>query len=155
MSLEDIVKASRAAKDASKPAAGGKTKKERGGGRDAPYAKKDKKEPAPKKEKKERPPKDTEPPPPAKSLFVGNLPWTIEAAAVEAHLGTVASCSVEIRMRRAKAGQDPKPAGFAIASFEDIDSATKVLEALADSELEGRKLLLRYDRVVPPAASSE
>ena len=44
---------------------------------------------------------------------------------------------------------------FSGVAGEDIDSATKVLEALADSELEGRKLLLRYDRVVPPAASSE
>ena len=73
---------------------------------------------------------------------------------MEAHLGTVATCTVEIRMRRAKAGQEPKPAGFAIATFEDIETATKVVDALADSELEGRKLLLRFDRGVPAASGA-
>ena len=85
--------------------------------------------------------------PPSKMLYVGNLPFTIEAAAVEAHLSTVASCTVDIKMRRG----NKSPAGFAIATFEDVESATKVVEALADSELEGRKLLIRYDNTTAAA----
>jgi len=32
-----------------------------------------------------------------------------------------------------------------------VESATKVVEALADSELEGRKLLIRYDNTTAAA----
>ena len=66
MSLDDIVKESRAAKESKKepPAGGkggkgGKAEKKKGGGRDAPYSKEKKeKPPQEKKEKKEKPPKE-------------------------------------------------------------------------------------------------
>lgn len=158
MSLDEIVKASRAEKEKS----GGKAKREGkgGGGRAAPYSKKGKdgpggdsqrkkKEPQAKKEKE--PKKERPPPKPAKSIYVGNLPFTIEAATVETHLGKVASCTVELKMRKRRGKADGKeeeplkPAGFAIATFEDVESATKAIEALHGSELEGRALTLRYD----------
>ena len=142
MSLDDIVKMERknnagGGKGGGK-GAGGKAKRDgRKPGRGTPYEKK--KEPP--KEKKEKPPREPRPPAaPSNSVFVGNLDFKIEAAAVEAHLGTVASCTVELKMR--KSG---KPAGFAIATFADVESATKVVEGLADSELQGRKMLLRFD----------
>jgi len=79
---------------------------------------------------------------PSKSLYVGNLPFTIDAEAVEKHMGSVAACTVEMKTR----GANKKPAGFAIVTFESIESATQAVNDLHDSELEGRKLLVRFDK---------
>lgn len=149
MSLDDIVKSARAEKDASK-----------GKGKDAGQGKGQgkgnskgiqggikKKEPAPQKkaEKKPKPEKkEREPLPPAEPnevLYVGNLPFTSEAAALETHLSTIASCTVDIKKRK-----NDKPMGFAIVTFADTESATKVVEGMADTEFEGRKLLVRFAR---------
>ena len=146
MSLDDIVKQGRAAKEGGK-ASGGKAKKEKGKEKTAPYEKKGGKKEAPKKaekkpEKKEK--KEREPPPPPEPneiLFVGNLPFTSEASALEAYLATVASCTVDMKKRK-----NDKPAGFAIATFADVESATKVVNELAETEFEGRRLLLRFAR---------
>lgn len=148
MSLDDIVKASRADKEASK-SAGGKAKKERGGGRDEgkPYSKKEKKEqakkdPPPKKEKEKKERKERPPAEPSTLVFIGGLPFAIEAAALEAHLTAVAPCTVDLKMR--ERGGVSKPAGFAIATFESIESATAAIEKLNDTELGGRKIGLRF-----------
>jgi len=135
MSLDDIVKASRAEKSRGKEAgskekdrgAGGKAKKEKAS-RSTPYEK-----------KADREPKEILP---SKALYVGNLPFTIDAEAVEKHMGSVAACTVEMKTR----GANKKPAGFAIVTFESIESATQAVNDLHDSELEGRKLLVRFDK---------
>ena len=157
MSLDDIVKDARAAKATAKkePAGGkggkgGKAAKERGGGREAPYSKKDKgqkeqKKEKPPKEKKEKPPKEKKERPPAEPstlVFVGGLPFTIEKSAVEAHLSAVAPCSVDMKMR--VRGGESKPAGFAIATFESIESAKEAIEKLHETELGGRKIAVRF-----------
>ena len=143
MSLDDIVKQARSAKES----AGGKSKKEKSNARAAPYEKKGGKKEAPKKaekkpEKKEKKEREPLPPPePCESLYVGNLPFTSEAGALETYLGTVASCTVDMKKRK-----NDKPAGFAIAKFADVEAATKVISELSDTEFEGRKLLLRFSR---------
>ena len=149
MSLDDIVKDARAAKATAKkePAGGkggkgGKAAKERGGGREAPYSKKDKGQ---KEQKKEKPPKEKKERPPAEPstlVFVGGLPFTIEKSAVEAHLSAVAPCSVDMKMR--VRGGESKPAGFAIATFESIESAKEAIEKLHETELGGRKIAVRF-----------
>jgi len=106
--------------------------------------KKDKKEPAPKKEKPERAPAE-----PSMEVFVGNLPFTTEAAAVEAHLSTAAKCTVELKMRQR--GGESKPSGCAIATFESIKAATKAVNELHDTELDGRTILVRFSH---PEAST-
>ena len=146
MSLDDIVKGARAAKkDKKEPAPaqgkGGKAaKKEKG--KSTPYDKKEKKEPAPKKEKKPKEKKERPPAEPSTLVYVGNLPWTIEASAVEAHFAEVGKCSVDLKMRGV--GEKAKPAGFALATFESIEDATKAIETLHDSDLGGRKILVRF-----------
>ena len=144
MSLDEIVKASRAEKEKS----GGKAKREGkgGGGRAAPYSKKGKdgpggvsqrkkKEPQAKKEKE--PKKERPPPKPAKSIYVGNLPFTIEAATVETHLGKVASCTVELKMRSAEGKADGKEEGAIEA------------RGLCDCDLRGRRVRDEGDRGAP------
>ena len=74
-----------------------------------------------------------------KSVYVGNLPFTLEAATLETHLCSIGACTVELKNRNGKF------AGFAIATFGDVDTATKAVEGLHDTEFEGRKLLVRYD----------
>ena len=143
MSLDDVVKQARASKEGGK-GPGGKARKDRGGKKEAPYDKKGggKKEAPKKKEPKEK--KEREPPPPPEPnelVFVGNLPFTSEAAALETYIGTVASCTVAMKKRK-----NDKPAGFAIATFADVESATKVVTELAETEFEGRRLLLRFAR---------
>jgi RNA recognition motif-containing protein len=136
MSLDDIVANARAEK---KGGAGGKAPKKADKGREAPYAKPKKDAPKkerPKKERKERPEAA-----PSKSVFVGNLPFTIEAAALEAHMSVVGACTADLK-KREKSG---KPAGFAIVEYESIEVATEAIEKLTDSELEGRKILVRFD----------
>jgi RNA recognition motif-containing protein len=145
MSLDDIVKNARAEKAASKPGGpkgnkettGGKAKKNQKKERSAPYDKE-------KKEKKER--KEA---PPSKSLYVGNIPFTAEASALEAQLGAVATCTVELKMRK-----NGKSAGFAIATFADVEAATKAMETLKDTEFEGRKMLIRFGFDNPPSADT-
>ena len=144
MSLDDIVKGARAAKkDKKEPAPaqgkGGKAaKKEKG--KSTPYDKKEKKEP--KKEKKPKEKKERPPAEPSTLVYVGNLPWTVEASAVEAHFADVGKCSVDLKMRGV--GEKAKPAGFALATFESIEDATKAIETLHDSDLGGRKILVRF-----------
>ena len=52
-----------------------------------------------------------------------------------------APCKVELKTRN-----DGKPAGFAIATFESVEAATKAVTELNDSELEGRKIIVRFSR---------
>ena len=147
MSLDDIVKGARSAKDSKKEQAsggkGGKAKKEKGGkGRDAPYEKKEKKEPQEKKEKAPREKKERPPADPSTLLFIGNLAFTLESAVLQEHLATVAPCTVELKMR--ERGGVSKPAGYALATFESIEAATEVIEKLHDSEVGGRKMIARF-----------
>ena len=137
MSLDDIVKMSRASKADKESGGGGKAKKGKPSREDKkPYDKeKDTKKDKPKKERP--PPKEASP---NESVFVGNLSFTADAAALKAHLSTVASCSVDIKLRK-----NAKSAGFAIATFEDVESATKAVNELHDVEFEERKLIVRFD----------
>ena len=142
MSLDDIVAADRA-KNGGK---GGKAKKPKGG-RAAPYDK-PKKEPKnePKREKKEK--KEKEEPKeivPSKSVYVGNLAFSTEAAALEAHMKSAAPCTADVKTRLDKKKGESRPAGFAIVTFDDVEAATKAIETLHDSELDGRKLIVRFD----------
>ena len=139
MSLDDIVKSART-KPEKEGKGGGKAKKDNKG-RAAPPVKTIQK-------KKEDKPKPKRIAPPSESLFVGNLPFTTEAASLEAYLGTVASCKVEL-----KVSGSGKPKGTAIVTFDDVASATKVMEGLAETEFEGRKLLIRFYSTAPEEKS--
>ena len=149
MSLDDIVKGAQKEKKAKQEPAGkggnggGKGKKDKKKDKPqktiekkAPQEKREKKEKAP-REKKERPPAD-----PSPLVFVGGLPWTIEAAAVEEALSAVAPCKVDMKMR--VRGGESRPAGFAIATFESTEAATEAIEKLNETELGGRKMIVRF-----------
>ena len=79
-----------------------------------------------------------------KSVFVGNLPFTIEANAVEKHMTLVAPCTVQLKTTGH--GASKRPTGFAIVNFDSIELATKAVEDLHDSELGGRKISVRIDK---------
>ena len=135
MSLDDIVAADRAK-------SGGKAKKDKGG-RAAPYdkpKKEQKKEPKKKESAPKKEPKEPKEAVPSKSVYVGNLAFTTEKAALEEHLSSAAPCTADVKTRK-----DGKPAGYAIVAFEDIEAATKAVETLNDAELDGRKLVVRFD----------
>ncbi|OGC05968.1 hypothetical protein A2526_01105 [candidate division WOR-1 bacterium RIFOXYD2_FULL_36_8] len=71
-----------------------------------------------------------------KSIFVGNLPWSVKNEDLEAkfaEFGTVLSARV---MTDNFSG---KSRGFGFVDMEDLD-AEKAIAALADSEWEGRKI---------------
>jgi RNA recognition motif-containing protein len=87
-----------------------------------------KKEPAPKKEAL-----------PSEKVYVGNLTWTMEAATLEAHMASAGACTVDLKTRN-----NGKAAGWAIVTFADVETATTAVSTLADTELEGRKLLVRF-----------
>ena len=138
MSLDDIVAASRAEKGKS----GGKATKDKPK-KAAPYE----------KPKQERPPKKERPPPaeapPSESVYVGNLPFSLELATLEERMTSVGQCTVEMKKR------GNKPAGFAIVTFASIEAATTAVETLADTEIEGRKLLVRFARAESGNAKDE
>ena len=74
-------------------------------------------------------------------MYVGNLPFTLEAVVLEAHMASIGNCTVELKKRK-----NDKPAGFAIVTFDSIEAGTKAVETLHDTELEGRKMLVRFAR---------
>mmetsp|Transcript_17403 Transcript_17403/g.44558 ORF Transcript_17403/g.44558 Transcript_17403/m.44558 type:complete len:171 (-) Transcript_17403:280-792(-) len=150
MSLDEIVNASRAEKKGQGDKKGRPEKKvqgdkkEQAGGKAQKQEKKSReKKPYDKAERKPKPERPEAPP--SKSVYVGNLPFTIESPAVETHMSSAGACTVDLATR----GAAKKPAGFAIVTFEDIETATKAVETLGDTELEGRKLLIRFAREKP------
>ena len=107
---------------------------------EAMIAEKPKKD-APKKERQKKERKERPEAAPSKSVFVGNLPFSIEAAALEAHMSSVGACTADLKKRE----QSGKPAGFAVVEYESIEVATEAIEKLMDTELEGRKIVVRFD----------
>ncbi|ODQ78559.1 hypothetical protein BABINDRAFT_162766 [Babjeviella inositovora NRRL Y-12698] len=79
-------------------------------------------------------------------LFVGNIPYTTTWMTVKQHLrlaGNVVRVDVPADSQR----EYGLSKGFAIAIFETAEGATRAIEELDESVLEGRIITVRYDRM--------
>lgn len=75
----------------------------------------------------------------SKKLFVGSLPWAVNDEALKeafATYGNVISANVVTDR------QTGRSRGFGFVEFENDSEATAAIEALNDSELEGRKIVV-------------
>jgi len=72
-------------------------------------------------------------------LFVGSLPWSVDDEALQAKFeehGTVVSAKV-INDR-----ETGRSRGFGFVEMESSEESSNAMEALNDSELEGRKIVV-------------
>ncbi len=75
----------------------------------------------------------------SKKLFVGSLPWAVNDEALKeafATYGNVISANVVTDR------QTGRSRGFGFVEFENDSEATAAIEALNDSELDGRKIVV-------------
>lgn len=75
----------------------------------------------------------------AKRLFIGGLSWNVTSAQLEeafAKFGKVSSCDVIIDKFTNKSK------GFGFVTMEVDEEADKAIEALNDTELDGRKIVV-------------
>ena len=70
-------------------------------------------------------------------LFVGGLPWAIDDHQLKDHFGTFGSVvnATVIRDRETQRSR-----GFGFVEFGDPNEATKAVEALDGTEMEGRQI---------------
>ena len=76
-------------------------------------------------------------------LFVGNLAWTTTEGAIEsacAACGTVTECSLMLDRTTGRSR------GFAFVTMSSEEEANKVIEALNEREIDGRKLQVNIAR---------
>ena len=78
----------------------------------------------------------------ARSCYVGNLSWDTDEAQLSAYcagVGEVVNCVIMRRGRRST--------GSALVEFADVATAQKAVATLNGTELEGRSIIVREDRV--------
>ena len=76
-------------------------------------------------------------------IFVGNLSWSIQWQDLKEHMSQVGEVlNVEILK-----SQDGRSKGCAIVEFLNIEGAREAIRSLQDSDLKGRPLLLKADRL--------
>merc|ERR1719272_180866 len=119
-----------------------------------PRPRKEKKERAPREEGAEgadRPPRQRKPkaerkpredygePVPSNTIFVGNLPWAVDAETLvplfPGHL------TAEVQTRK-----DGRSNGYALVSFENIEQAQHAIDFSNGMDISGRPCLCRFDR---------
>ena len=75
------------------------------------------------------------------SVYVGNLSYETSWQTLKDHMkeaGEVVRANVKTR-------QDGRSAGFGIVEFADEAGAANAIETLMDTELDGRKIVVRED----------
>lgn len=85
-----------------------------------------------------------------KKLYVGNLPWSIDDAALQAlfeSYGEVISANV-IRFK-----QSGKSKGFGFVEFAKLEDAQKAMAEMHQKEVEGRRLVVNIAN--PPRESTD
>ena len=80
------------------------------------------------------------------SIYLGNLSWGLDDEALGQAIGEIA-VPISLEIKRNKYG---KSLGYALASFEDEETATAVIAALHGMELDGREVNCREDRGARP-----
>lgn len=82
---------------------------------------------------------------PNSSLFVSNLSFNTTDAALYQHICAAGLSPVEVKIATSNKGRSPRPKGWGVASFMTIEEATIALGKVDQSELDGRKLFVRFD----------
>jgi len=80
------------------------------------------------------------------SIYLGNLSWGLDDEALGQAIGEIA-VPTSLEIKRNKYG---KSLGYALASFEDEESASAVIAELHGKELDGRAVNCREDRGARP-----
>ena len=82
------------------------------------------------------------PPAPSKSLFVHNLSWGITDDALFEYFAAEGNpVSAEVK----RSGKDGRSRGWAVVTYGSVDEASMAMLKLHESELDGRKISIRYD----------
>jgi len=85
---------------------------------------------------------------PSSTLFVGNLPWSIND---EGMLNEYFEGATSVRLPRE---HDGRPKGFAYVEYPDEPSATAALNRVQGIEIGGRTIRLDYDKPRAPLAQA-
>ena len=83
-------------------------------------------------------------------LFVGNLPWSINAEALKAFFG---SAGVVVDARIIKERSSGRSRGFGFVTFEEREAGLNAIELFNGKEFEGREL--RIDEALERPQSEE
>jgi RNA recognition motif-containing protein len=78
---------------------------------------------------------------PCNTLFVGNLPWTVDTDGLSALFSRFKPTGAEVQKRLSGRSK-----GFGTVSFTSVADATTALNAMTGYELEGRVLTVRFDK---------
>lgn len=78
----------------------------------------------------------------ANRVYIHNLPWGLTNAALAGHLGAAGT----VRYASIMTHPDGRSKGCAIVEFGSPEEAGRAISAFNDTEIEGRKILIREDR---------
>jgi len=78
-----------------------------------------------------------------RSCYVGNLSWDVDENQLSEYFSTVGKVNNTVILRRGK-----RSLGSGIVEFADVASANEAISSLNDSEMNGRKLLVREDKIL-------
>jgi len=85
----------------------------------------------------------------SRSVYVGNLSWETDEAHLSEHFSAAGVVNKAVVLRRGK-----RSIGSGIVEFEDVATANHAVQTLNNSELGGRKLLVREDKPSKAASSA-
>mmetsp|Transcript_11962 Transcript_11962/g.17553 ORF Transcript_11962/g.17553 Transcript_11962/m.17553 type:complete len:179 (+) Transcript_11962:182-718(+) len=91
------------------------------------------------RKKKERAPRAKKEEVPSETIFVGNLPWSVDSALLATSFKDHVSADV-------KFGMDGRSRGYGLVEFKSVEEAKKAIEEMHETEIDGRKIVCRYSR---------
>lgn len=77
---------------------------------------------------------------PSSKLFVGNLPWSVDDAALSAMFQSYNVLSAEVKVVNGRSR------GFGIVEFVDVNESRRVLQESPEFDYDGRVVFCRFDR---------
>lgn len=77
---------------------------------------------------------------PSKNIYVGNLPWSVTSQELKEMFGGMSPIDAEI-----KQGYDGRSRGYGIVSFGSIEQASKAINAINGTDIDGRSVVARFD----------
>lgn len=84
------------------------------------------------------------------TLYVGNLPFETNTAKLESVFAPHKPTSAEVQERR-----DGRSRGFGLVKFTSEDAANAAIDALNNTEVDGREIYVRIDRDADPNIESD
>lgn len=78
---------------------------------------------------------------PSKSIYIGNLPWTVDSGELESMFAEYSVEEAEV-----KTGYDGRSRGYGIVAFSSVEEATDAINQVNGQDVEGRTVVARFDR---------